>query len=89
MVTVPRSCLGNLMDRGAWQATVHRVAEESDTTERLNNNNRHLSEGSPRVVHRILFGGPLKTTKARFFAAGFTGWSGLLSWGQITLLARR
>ena len=26
------SCLGNTMDRGAWQATVHRVAE-SDTTE--------------------------------------------------------
>ena len=21
------SCLGNLMDRGAWQATVHRVAK--------------------------------------------------------------
>ena len=26
------SCLGNPMDRGAWQATVHGVAEESDTT---------------------------------------------------------
>ena len=26
------SCLGNPMDRGAWQATVHRVAKESDTT---------------------------------------------------------
>ena len=26
------SCLGNSMDRGAWQATVHGVAKESDTT---------------------------------------------------------
>ena len=26
------SCLGNAMDRGAWQATVHRVAKELDTT---------------------------------------------------------
>ena len=25
------SCLGNSMDRGAWQATVHGVAKESDT----------------------------------------------------------
>ena len=29
------SCLGNLMDSGAWQATVHGVTKESDTTERL------------------------------------------------------
>ena len=26
------SCLGNPMDRGAWQATVHGVAKESDMT---------------------------------------------------------
>ena len=29
------SCLGNLMDRGAWWATVHRVAKGSDTTQGL------------------------------------------------------
>ena len=27
------SCLENPMERGAWQSTVHRVTEESDTTE--------------------------------------------------------
>ena len=27
------SCLKNPMDRGAWRATVHRVAKSSDTTE--------------------------------------------------------
>ena len=26
------SCLGNPMDRGVWQATVHGVAKESATT---------------------------------------------------------
>ena len=26
------SCLGNPMDRGAWQATVHEVTEELDMT---------------------------------------------------------
>ena len=26
------SCLGNPMDRGAWQVTIHEVAEESDRT---------------------------------------------------------
>ena len=30
------SCLENSMDRGAWRATVHRVAKESDMTWRLN-----------------------------------------------------
>ena len=32
------SCLGNLMDSGTWQATVHGIAE-SETTEQLSNNN--------------------------------------------------
>jgi len=28
------SCLGNLMDREAWQATVHAVSKELDVTKR-------------------------------------------------------
>ena len=32
------SCLENPMDWEAWQATVHGVAKESDTTEQLDNN---------------------------------------------------
>ena len=30
--TVQYSCLGNPMNRGAWQTTVHRVTKESDMT---------------------------------------------------------
>ena len=37
------SCLGNPMARGAWQATVQGVAEESDTTLHLNNNKNNKS----------------------------------------------
>ena len=29
------SCLGNLMDRGAWWAVVHRVAKELDTKQEM------------------------------------------------------
>ena len=37
------SCLGNPMDRAAWQATAHGVTKESDTTERLNINSKVIS----------------------------------------------
>ena len=32
---VQYSCLENSMDRGAWQATVHGLAKESDMTEHI------------------------------------------------------
>ena len=38
--------LGNPMDRGAWQATLHGVAKESDTTYQLNSNNKIFSSGT-------------------------------------------
>ena len=35
------SCLENPMDKGAWGATVHGVAKESDMTEQLTNTYIH------------------------------------------------
>ena len=35
------SCLRNLTDRGAWQATVHGVAKQLDMTYQLNSNNNY------------------------------------------------
>ena len=37
------SCLENPMDRGTWWATVHGVAKESDTTERLHFTSLHFT----------------------------------------------
>ena len=36
------SCLGNSMDTGAWQATVHGGHKESDTTLQPNHHQRHI-----------------------------------------------
>ena len=43
------SCLGNPMDRGAWQAIVHRVSK-SQTGEQLNNNNNNNNSTSSRHI---------------------------------------
>ena len=46
------SCLGNPMDRGAWWASVHGIAKESDMTEQLNNNKTCIILlGSRRKAH--------------------------------------
>ena len=36
------SCLGNPMDRGAWQTTVHGITKELDTTQHLSSNNNKV-----------------------------------------------
>ena len=36
------SCLGNSLEGGVWEATVHGVAKKSDTTYKLNNNNKKI-----------------------------------------------
>ena len=33
------SCMGNLMEKGAWEATVHGIAKDLGTTLWLNNSN--------------------------------------------------
>ena len=38
------SCLGNFMNRGARQATVHGVTKQSDMTEQINTNNFGVSD---------------------------------------------
>jgi len=38
------SCLGNPMDRGAWQAIVHGITKGSDTTGQLNNNKHYIDQ---------------------------------------------
>ena len=64
------SCLENPMDRGAWWATVHGVAKESDTTEQPNNN--QLPCDSPMIFLQINI--PLKPGKG-------VQYSGSLLWG--------
>ena len=48
------SCLGNLTDRRAWQATVHGVTKELDMTWWLNNNTNILDKDlSEKKTHKI------------------------------------
>ena len=50
----PYSCLGNPMDRGVWQAAVHRIAKESNTTEWLNTYLSFFWWGLPLAFLQVL-----------------------------------
>ena len=47
------SCLKNSMNRRAWQATVHGVTRESDTTCQLNNNDGNFMHSLQFLVEII------------------------------------
>ena len=58
------------MDRGAWWATVHGVAKDSDATEQLNNNNglsvkgmREHAQSRPLTPHNVKTCFKLKKSK--------------------------
>ena len=44
------SCLGNPMDRGDWQATVHGSTKGSDMTKQLNNKNNNKAHILSNVI---------------------------------------
>ena len=47
------SCLENSMNRRAWQATVHGVTKEPDTTYQLNNNDGNFMHSLQFLVEII------------------------------------
>ena len=47
------SCLGNPMDRGAWQVTVYGVAKELNTMERLNNNDNNMINMARALMDKV------------------------------------
>ena len=51
------SGLGNAMDKEAWQATVHGVTKESDTTQQLNNNKNKARFNKHSHQNRFSFSG--------------------------------
>ena len=45
------ACLGNSMDRGAWWATVHGVAKESDMTEGQSAHTHTINRSIVKINH--------------------------------------
>ena len=47
------SCLGNPMERGAWQVTVYGVAKVLNTMERLNNNDNNMINMARALMYKV------------------------------------
>ena len=71
------SCLGNLMVRGAWWATVYGVTKELDTTWQLNNSDNNKPQerinplACPPWVKTCNQRGPLKLVRRWWFLDGW------------------
>ena len=49
------SCMGNNMDRGAWQAAVNGTVKELDMTQQLNSNSIYVARGRALITLFIKF----------------------------------
>ena len=79
------------MDRGAWQATVHRVTE-LDTVEGLDNSSRTALSGLPWAVHLRLQASQPTADRDRVkerrvvWGAGVSGGAQAALWGVLDVL---
>ena len=91
--TLQYSCLENLMDRGAWQATVHGVTKSQTWLKQLSTHIRAqilynvlpvlclVTQSCPTLCDPLVCGHPVSSIHA-IFQAGILQWIAISFWGS-------